>query len=87
MFEPHLLQYDQTKFLWIGISLIIIGFFFTIWLNIYTVNGGLKGIPILAQFLIPTTLIGVGFSTVAYQFWRQYKETFRSFRNTKRSDM
>ncbi len=77
MYQQH------SKSMWIGIGLIVAGFFITFWQNIYGISSGFRGIPILALFLLPISIIGVGFGIVAHYFWKQYKEYSKTFKKKK----
>lgn len=78
-----LLYQNRAKFLWVGISLIVAGFFITLWQSTSSIDFGFRGNFVLALFLIPTSLIAIGFGIVAFHFWKQYKDYSKAFKRKK----
>jgi hypothetical protein len=67
------LGYEFTKFIWIGLALIIGGYLFTVGQNLYDL-GKQAGVSLFLQIAIPTILTAAGFALIVYDFWNRYNK-------------
>jgi drug/metabolite transporter (DMT)-like permease len=67
------LGYKFTKYVWIGVALIIGGYLFTVGQNLYDL-GEQAGVSLFLQIAIPTILTGAGFALIVYDFWNRYNK-------------
>ncbi|HET7391100.1 MAG TPA: hypothetical protein VFJ51_09775 [Nitrososphaeraceae archaeon] len=65
--------YEFTKYVWIGVGLIIGGYLFTVGQNLYDL-GRQAAISLLLQIAIPTVLTAAGFGLIIYDFWSRGKK-------------
>lgn len=64
--------YEFTKYMRIGIALIIGGYVFTVGQNLYDL-GRQAVISVFLQIAIPTVLTAAGFGLIVYDFWNRRK--------------
>lgn len=64
--------YQFTKYMRIGIGLVIGGYIFTVGQNLYDL-GRQEVISLVLQIAIPTVLTAAGFGLIVYDFWRRRK--------------
>ena len=64
--------YEFTKYIWIGVALIIGGYLFTVGQNLYDL-GRQAVIFLFLQIAIPTVLTTAGFGLIVYDFWNRRK--------------
>jgi hypothetical protein len=66
------LGYEFTKYMWIGIALMIGGYLFTVGQNLFDL-GRQSVISLFLQIAIPTVLTAAGFGLIVYDFWNRRK--------------
>lgn len=64
--------YQFTKYMRIGIALVIGGYIFTVGQNLYDL-GRQAMISLVLQIAIPTVLTAAGFGLIVYDFWSRRK--------------
>jgi hypothetical protein len=66
------LGYEFTKYMWIGIALMIGGYLFTVEQNLFDL-GRQAAISLFLQIATPTVLTAAGFGLMVYDFWNRRK--------------
>ena len=67
------MSYEFTKYIWIGVALIICGYLFTVGQNLYDL-GKQAGVSLSLQIAIPTILTTAGFALIVYDLWNRYNK-------------
>ncbi|MGB7636067.1 MAG: hypothetical protein WBL88_00685 [Nitrososphaeraceae archaeon] len=65
--------YEFTKYMRIGVALIICGYLFTVGQNLYDL-GRQAGVSLFLQIAIPTVLTAAGFGLIVYDFWNRHNK-------------